>query len=79
MDCYVIWLKGSKRRSCGVGRGRKVCGRVREWSIGVLQIDHPSEADLGDEIVVEEKVGGGRDGEENRRCAEEEDGTQVCF
>lgn len=52
---------------------------MRKRAIGILQVNYLSEANLGYKIVVEKNVGGGRDGEQNRRSAEEKDGAQVCF
>lgn len=57
--CYVVWLKGYQ------GGGRQVGGRMREWAIGILQMNDSAQADLGDEVVVEKQVGGGGYSEQN--------------
>jgi hypothetical protein len=41
-------------------------------AIGILEVDHFAEADLGDEIVVEKDVGRGGYGEQYERSPEEE-------
>ncbi len=59
---YVVWLEGSQGGRSGGWRG-KICCRVRKRAIGILKVNDFTEVDLGNEIVVEEKVGRGRYGE----------------
>lgn len=71
---------------------RHVVGLLRdegigvEWHLGsrksvctILQVDWSFEICLGDVVVVEESVGCGRNGEEDKRGEEEEEGGEVCF
>lgn len=46
-----------------------------EWAIGILKVDHSTEANLRDEVVVEKEIGGGRYGKQGERGGEEENGA----
>lgn len=64
MNRHIVWLERYQGGGCGGGRRRgEVCGRVWISSIGILKMDHLTEADVRNEIVVEKKIGGCRYGE----------------
>ena len=52
---------------------------MRPWSVGILEMDDRFEANLWNEIVVEEEVGGRGHRKKDERRGDEEEGAEVGF